>query len=444
MKFSLVGFFFVAFSAIASWVHLRPTFSQETAIEKPAEINQLVEGNSAFALDLYDRLRQEKANENLFFSPYSISTALAMTYGGARGETELEMARVLHFSLDRNSLHASFAQLIAAVETPPTPANHFRDRQDPFYQLSTANRLWGQQGESFEPQFLNLLEQYYDSGLETVDFIGDTVACRHQINAWVAQQTQDKIQDLIGKDILNEQTRFVLTNAIYFQGDWLVPFDPERTQNETFTTASGAEIEVPMMYQKDYFDYTQVEGWQVLELPYRGETLSMVVLLPDTTEDLETLEQRFTPERLQEWLSSVTSPVKFDELVQIQVWLPKFKVTSEFELNQILSMMGMPSAFGDRSDFSGINGQNDLFLTHVIHKAFVEVNETGTEAAAATAIGASRGSPPSIEFRANRPFVFLIRHRDSGTILFLGRVVNPLESSSEPIDTPAESLRERN
>ncbi len=436
MKSSLVGFFFVAFSAIAALAHPRPTLSQETATEQPPEVTQLVTGNSAFALDLYDRLRQEKANENLFFSPYSISTALAMTYGGARGETEREMARVLNFSLDRNQLHEAFAKLISTVETTPTPQDPIRGRQGEFYQLSTANRLWGQQGESFEPQFLDLLDQYYGSGLETVDFIGDTVACRQEINAWVAQQTQDKIQNLIGKDILNQLTRFVLTNAIYFQGNWLIPFDPELTQNETFTTASGEKIDVPMMYQKNYFDYAQVEGWQILELPYRGETLSMVVLLPDTVEELETLEQRLTPENLQGWLSSVAYPVQFGELVHIHVWLPKFKVTLEFELNNILSMMGMPSAFGERSDFSGINGREDLFLTNVIHKAFVEVNEMGTEAAAATAIaGATRGSPPSLEFRVDRPFVFLIRHRDSGTILFLGRVVNPLESSSEPIDT---------
>lgn len=420
MKSSLVGLFFIALNAIGQSIVFFPGRSQAAIAEIPPEVTQLAADNTAFALDLYARLGPEHADENLFFSPYSISTALAMTYIGARGETAVEMARVLHFSLGQNQLHPAFSQLMTTIETAPSSD----------YQILSANRLWGQDGAFFEPQFLGQLQQYYGGEVETLDFINQTEICRQTINDWVEERTQDKIQDPIAPNKLTSLTRFVLTNAIYFQGNWLAVFDPERTRDATFTTASGEQANVSMMYQREYFEYAEVEGLQILELPYRGDALSMVVLLPDAVGGLAALERRFTPDNLQQWLSALTLPVEGPELMQIQLWLPKFRVTSEFDLTKVLSMMGMPSAFGERSDFSGINGGRDLFISDVIHKAVVEVSEIGTEAAAATAIGGvTRGVPPSIEFRADRPFVFLIRHRHSGSILFLGRVANPLESS---------------
>ncbi len=423
MKCSLVGFFCALSAiAIAQLTYRHPATALETATELPAEVTQLVEGNSAFALDLYDRVRQEKANENLFFSPYSISTALGMTYAGARDQTEQEMARVLHFDLGRDRLHQAFSQLIAAIETAPSSQ----------YQLSTANRCWGQQGDTFEPQFINLIRQNYGSDLEAVDFFNNTEVARQRINGWVEEQTQNKIQELLRPGILTDLTSFVLTNAIYFKASWLVTFDPQKTQYEAFTIPSGEQIQVPMMYQQNDFEYAQIENLKILDLPYQGDTLSMTILLPETAAELEALEQRLTPENLQEWLSSLTWPEDANEYIQVQVWLPKFQLTSAFELKDILSMMGMPTAFdGNTANFSGIKSDNSLYLTNVIHKAFIEVNETGTEAAAATAvIGTTRGAPPSVEFRADRPFIFLIRHRDSGSILFLGRVVNPLMTES--------------
>ncbi|MDY6938368.1 MAG: serpin family protein [Cyanobacteriota bacterium] len=424
MKCSIVGFFCIAFSAISTLkqAYLIPAAAQETATELSADAIELVEGNSAFALNLYDRLRQEKANENLFFSPYSISTALGMTYAGAREQTELEMGQVLEFPLSQDRLHPAFSQLIAAVETPNSA-----------YRLSSANRLWTQEGDPFEPEFLDLLRQNYNSDPEAIDFIERTELCRQTINAWVEEQTQNRIQELIKPGILDRTTRFVLTNALYFQANWLVPFDPQNTEYSTFTTASGEQIQVPTMYQKDWFEYAQVEDVQILDLPYRDETLSMVILLPETASGLDALEQKLTPDNLNRWLSSLAWPVSeetWEEMLYVEVWLPKFEMTSEFKLKDVLSAMGMPTAFDMSSaNFSGIKSTNDLYLTQVVHQAFVGVNETGTEATAATAVmGATRGAPPSIEFRVDRPFIFLIRHRPSGSILFVGRVVNPLTS----------------
>lgn len=380
--------------------------------DSSSDISTVVEGNTAFALELYHQLRN--SSENLFFSPYSISNALAMTYAGARGQTAAEMAQVLHFQLEPNRLHPAFAQLITALEADNAS----------LYELAIANRLWSQQNEAFVPEFLNVTEHYYNAPLQQLDFINATENARLTINAWVEQQTQNKIQNLLPKGIVDSFTRLVLTNAIYFKGNWLVPFDERQTQNQLFYLSSGETIEVPMMHQMEYWNYADLDGLQVLELPYQGETLSMVILVPEQLDGLAALEQQLTPDTLQQWLKAAEEYPMEMEGIPVSVWLPKFNLTSTLELEEILSAMGMPQAFSD-ADFSGMNGQKDLKISKVIHKAFVEVNEQGTEAAAATAVGATRGG--SQNCRIDRPFIFLIRDLESGSILFLGRVVNPLD-----------------
>ncbi len=373
------------------------------------QVEAVVKGNNAFALDLYRQLRNQEGN--LFFSPYSTSTALAMTYAGAKGQTATEMSKVLHFTLEQDSLHPAFASLMGMLNT--------KDKQG--FQLSIANRLWGQQGYDFLKRFKQLTQDNYGAALEEVDFINATEKTRRTINKWVEQQTQDKIQNLIAPDILNSLTRIVLTNAIYFKATWVNQFDPAKTKNQPFTIAPGQQVDVPMMSQEASVGYTEFDNLQVLELPYVGEDTytSMVILLPKNVDGLAELEQQLTPENLRTWLSSIR-----DDNCPEMIQLPKFRLNSAFEFKQVLSKMGMASAFDDAADFSGMNGRKDLFLANVIHKTFVDVNELGTEAAASTAVRGELRCGGE-RFSADRPFIFLIRHIQSGSILFMGRVVNP-------------------
>ncbi len=374
----------------------------------------VVKGNTAFALELYARLRERDGN--LFLSPYSVSTALAMTYAGARGDTAAQMADVLHFDLKGEALHRAFGQLVERLNEQGEKGG---------YQLSVANALWGQKGYGFLKEFLDLTEAHYGAGLHEVDFEKGLEAARQTINAWVEEETQDKIKELIPKGALDVLTRLVLTNAIYFKGDWASPFEEEETKDEPFTLLDGQKLDVPMMHQTEKFGYAEDEGLQVLELPYVGKELSMVVLLPKSADGLADLEKSLTAENLEKWLAGLRRR-------NVVVALPRFKVTCGFALGKALKSMGMTDAFSPAAaDFSGMNGGKEpLWIGAVIHKAFVEVNEEGTEAAAATAVmmvgGMARPEPTPV-FRADHPFLFLIRDTRTGSILFLGRVANPVE-----------------
>lgn len=394
------------------------TFStDQLSLEPSRQEEAVVQGNNAFALDLYRQLRNQEGN--LFFSPYSTSIALAMTYAGARGQTATEMANVLHFTLEQDNLHPAFAALITQLN----PENQQG------FQLRNVNRLWGQQSFNFLTPFVELTQNYYGAALEELDFIKATEEARRTINNWVEQQTQQKIQELLAPDILDPMTRLVLTNAIYFKGTWESQFEPEQTKNQPFTIAPDQQVEVPMMYQVADVGYAEFTNLQVLELPYVGNKLAMVILLPKTVDGLAELEQQLTPENLDNWLSLVEDGYGCSP---DQIYLPKFKLNSAFELKKALSTMGMASAFDERNaDFSGMNGRKDLYLKEVIHQAFVDVNESGTEAAAATgAIVNTRCGGEGAVFRADRPFIFLIRDKQSDSILFLGRVVNPLAAAN--------------
>lgn len=382
------------------------------SVQMPNDVATIVKGNNAFALDLYSQVREQRGN--LSFSPYSISTALAMTYAGARHETAAQMAKVLRFPLAPERLHPAFTKLITDLSTS--------DRNS--YQLAQANRLWGQKNYIFLDTFLSITRNDYGAELEKVDFVNATEEARRTINTWVAKKTQEKIQDLLPNGILNPLTRLVLTNAIYFNGTWLTPFNPQKTANQPFNITPTQQIDVPTMHlpATEAVGMAELDGLKVLEMPYVGSRLSMIILLPDKADGLSQLEQRLKWENLQKWLSSVSTS---DEPVQVS--LPKFKVTGEFELKQPLSQLGMSSAFSDTADFSGMNGKKDLFLSAVVHKTFVSVNESGTEAAGATGVVVGLRGGGGKRFQANHPFIFLIRDRKSESILFLGRVMNPLE-----------------
>lgn len=370
----------------------------------------VVEGNKAFAFDLYEKLKEVEGN--LFFSPYSISTALAMTYAGARGNTEKQMGTALHFTLDQKRFHPAFAYLEAQLKAVQKKGD---------IELNIANALWAQEDYVFLKKFLDLIQNNYGTVLNHVDFKKTCEAARKKINAWVEHKTKDKIKNLIKPGILNAATRLVLTNAIYFKGRWKFQFKESRTKETPFWLSINKSIEVPMMTQKRQFGYMESDSLQILELPYIGDDLAMIVLLPRKIDGLTQLEADLSVESLNMWIDHLRKR-------EVSVFLPKFKMTSQFRLGETLASMGMPDAFGENADFSGIDGTKDLFISAVIHKAFVDVNAEGTEAAAATAAVISLTSAPSTPpptFRADHPFIFLIRDNRSGSILFLGRIVNP-------------------
>ena len=367
----------------------------------PSDVDLLVKGNNSFAFDLYARLRSQKGN--LFLSPCSISTALAMTYAGARGRTEEEMAKVLRFTLDQERLHPAFFSLNSKL-TPHAG------------ELHVANRLWGQKGYPFLESFLKLTGSRYGAKLEEVDFMGAAEKARQAINSWVEAQTKDRIKELIKRGMLDKLTRLVLTNAIYFKGDWASQFKKDETRKADFSLIDGTKVKVDMMHQRAEFLHGRHPEVQVLTLPYKGGEFSMVILLPVKKDGLSELERAFTGENLAKWLSDLRKGT-------VVVDLPRFKTTSEFMLADVLRNMGMHSAFGTGADFSGMTGTRELFISSIIHKAFVEVNEEGTEAAAATGVIMKSSVPP--RFCVDHPFLFLIRDNRSGSILFMGRIVDP-------------------
>ena len=378
-----------------------------------AMLGAVSEGNNAFALDLYAILAKEEGN--LFFSPNSISTALAMTYAGARGKTANQMKQVLRFPVDGEALHRCFHALLAQLNEP--------QEEEEAYELHVANRLWGQQGYRFLPDFLGVTREYYGSELEEVDFAKAAEQARERINGWVADQTEDKIRDLIGPGVLHGLTRLVLTNAIYFLGNWQRPFEEAATKEAPFHVEPGREVDAHLMRQTDYFGYAETDALQALEMPYKGRALAMVVLLPKERYGVQGLERSLTSGALDRMLKRIGHK-------KVRVFLPRFRIEDQFNLTGTLQTMGMTDAFGAAADFSGMTTEG-VFISAVIHKAFVDTNEKGTEAAAATAVmmvgSAAPGPPPPPPpvFRADHPFVFLIRDVRSGAILFMGRVENP-------------------
>jgi serpin B len=372
----------------------------------------ITQGNNAFAFDLYAQLRSQ--NGNLFFSPESISTAIAMTYAGARGTTASEMAATLHFTLPAERLHPAMGALLRDL-------NAAHDS----YQLRVADALWAEKDYKFLVDFLKLTSSDYGAGFNRVDFTGAPEAARATINQWVEQKTEDKIKDLISPGAITPSTRLVLTNAIYFKGEWEKHFIKAATEESDFHLSTTQTVKAPLMHLTGRFSYFDGATFQALELPYKSGDLSMIVLLPKEAGGLPALEKSLTAAKVEQWIGQLGTAPK------VILTLPRFKMNLAFQLGGTLGAMGMARAFDrNAADFSGMTGERNLWISAAIHKAYVDVNEEGTEAAAATAVImtgalARQNEPPPIVFRADHPFFFLIRDNRSGSILFMGRVSDP-------------------
>ncbi len=381
----------------------------------PDDTTALVAGNNSFALNLYHSLRA--SDGNLIFSPFSISLALAMTYAGARGETESQISKTLHFDLPQAQLHPAINGLDLALRSAPIPPD---EHQEPL-QLNIANAVWAEQAYPFLQDFLDLIAANYGAGIRLADFINAYEPTRKEINAWVEDQTNDKIKDLIPEGILDELTRMVLVNAIYFKADWLETFDKNSTTDVPFHLLDGTEILVPTMSQEMYnLPYASGDGYQAVELTYAGNTAAMDILVPEQGQ-FDNFQTSLDSQKLDAILSGMQGTA-------VSLRLPKFNYTVDFNLSEKLKTMGMPDAFDpERADFTGMSNRRDLYITDVLHKAYVAVDEEGTEAAAATAVivGVTSAPMANITLTIDRPFIFLIRDLPSGQILFMGRVLNP-------------------
>lgn len=382
------------------------------------EMEQLVEGNTAFALDFYHLVKGDQGN--FLFSPHSISVAFAMTYAGARNNTAIQMAQTLHFNLPQDRLHAVFNALDLALSSRGQGGENSEGTD---FKLNIVNAAWAQDGYPFLQDFLDLLAVNYGAGMYILDFVSDPESSRQTINNWVAQETEDKIKDLLPSNSINELTRLVLTNAIYFYGAWAIPFDEDLTEMGNFYPADGDVVSVPMMshFQEngETFSVVVLDGYTAVELPYKGKEISMLILVPDRGRFFE-IEQALDTNLINSTVESLT-PRGF------RLKMPKFKYESKFQLKDTLSRMGMPEAFDPGlADFTGMTEIRELFIQEAYHQGFISVDEKGTEAAAATAVVITlTGAGTPLTITIDRPFIYLIRDMQTNAILFIGRVMNP-------------------
>jgi serpin B len=391
------------------------------AVPAAADVPAVVESNNQLAFDLYAQLRAKKGN--LFFSPVSVCSALAVTAAGARGETLDEMTRALHFP-QPDKLHPGAGALVRELNDRRLGlvgrlAGAFRKAR-PGPTLHLASALWVHRDHPFLPAFLRFVAAHYGPWLGEADFARDPVGSFGQINRWVDERTNGRIPQILEPRQVPPTTRLVLTSAVHFQGDWASRFDPESTRVSDFHPGAGKPVQVPLMRQRGSFGYLKEDGVQVLELPYAGKGLSMVVLLPDAPTGLAGLEKDLSAEKVDGWLKQLRETT-------VEVALPRYRLTGALNLKKPLAGLGLAKVFTPEADFSGMDGQKRLYLSTFVHKAFVDVHEEGTEAAAASAVGflTLSAPPPAPAFRADRPFVFLIRDTKRGTILFLGRYSGP-------------------
>ncbi len=392
----------------------------ETPVVTPAvpeKTNDIASENTRFAYELYHTLSNDhkNTNQNIFFSPYSISTALALAYEGAKGTTADEIRSVFHFPENDAVRQNGYRGLIAGLNRP-----------DAAYSLETANALWAEKTYPFLPAYTQTAEQYYGAEVRNMDFINAPEASRQTINRWVEDQTEDRIKNLLPGDAICPLTRLVITNAVFFKGAWVLPFDENETQPAEFRSEGGASVTVDMMQRTDggaIYPYTETQDLQIIRMPYEhenGKALSMLVILPKDDE-ITPAETVLGTKELSDAIGSMGQS-------RVKVFFPKFTLETTYRLPETLTTMGMPTAFGVNADFSGMDGTRDLSIDDVIHKAFVDVNEEGTEAAAATAVVMARGAAvesPVPVFRADHPFIFIISDDETGMPLFMGRVADP-------------------
>jgi serpin B len=404
----------------ASSIATAPTASAKppAPAPKPDEIEsaaRYAKANNAFGFDIYNEIRKEPGN--LAMSPTSLSIALAMTWAGAAGDTSAEMRKVLHFQSSPNDVLADASKLIKLLENPSQPLK-----------LSFANRLFGEKTYTFEKAYLDATDKAFGAGLEAVDFRQAADKSRETINAWVEKKTEKRITELIPGGALDKDTRLVLVNAVYFLADWQRPFDKARTQPDDFSVSASNKVRAQMMRQEASFNFAESGGAKLLELPYKGGEMSMLLALPNEADGIGKLEQSLTPEKLAEWTKALKNE-------HVSVALPKFEVNpaKSTKLDDALKKLGMKLAFDNKkADFTAMakppNPAEQLVVSHVFHKAFVKVDEKGTEAAAASAVAMSvkgAAAKPAAEFKADHPFVYFIRDNKSGLVLFMGRVADP-------------------
>ena len=414
-KILLIGLITVLFAGVATAAVLflfpyepkQPPKADDTGSTSQG-VQEVVDANNKFTFDLYSELKKSESG-NIFYSPYSISAALTMTYEGAKGQTADEMKSVFHFP-EISTLRPNFAAIYNDIN---------KGVKD--YELRTGNALWVQQDYPLLEDYTSRVEKYYGGKAANLDFVKETEKSRQTINSFIEEQTNNKIKDLIPSGLLNSLTRLVLTNAIYFKGTWEWEFDKSDTREQDFKITPNNVVKTQMMYmkpEKARFNYADIDELQILELPYKGEEISMLILLP--TENSDAIETSLTVEKLKEWKSKIQE-TKLDA-----IYLPKFEFKTKYTLNENLKALGMPTAFIEgKADFSGMTTAEKIWIDFVIHQAYVKVDEKGTEAAAATATGMAGSAMPRNVFRADHPFIFLIQEKDTGNILFLGKVVNP-------------------
>jgi serpin B len=384
-------------------------------IATSADLQSLADGNSAFAWNLYQQLiKNDKGN--LFYSPYSLSLALAMAYAGAKGETARQMADTLHFTLPPDKLAEAF-NYVALELAKRALMKDLAGKDGNGFRLNVVDDAWGQKNYTFLDSYLDILAENYGAGLRTLDFAKDPEGSRQAINQYIADATEGRIKDLIPPGAIDPLTLLVLTDAIYFNAAWMFPFNEQSTRDGEFNLADGTKLTVPMMRQTENYKYYNGSGYQVVELPYVGNVMAMDILVPDQGQ-FSAFEKGLNATLVKDITAKLSSTM-------INFAMPRWEFDSQFSLKQALSAMGMPAAF-DGADFSGIDGKNDLYISGVIHKAFVSVDEKGTEAAAASAVimaGAAPAKP--VALTVDRPFIFLIRDIPTGEVLFVGRVMNP-------------------
>jgi serpin B len=406
MKKAFVSVTLIIFSAFGMTL-----FSGNPAkVETSTDPVKIAEGNNVFMMKAYKVLIEKE--ENIFISPYSISSALAMTYAGANGKTETEMGSALEFSANNTSFHQNFGMATESI-------NNIGAKGE--IQLNVANSLWLADGYKFTDEFLRTNKTFYKTEMTNLNF-AESEKARKTINDWVAEKTKDKIKDLIPEGILDALTKLVLTNAVYFKAEWAEQFKKGNTEKADFTTNKNERVEAELMGLKHYYEYYEDDKVQFIEMPYKGNDASMFVLLPKKKNGLSEIEKDLTWDDILKYSSSMKRK-------EVLVHFPKFKMSLSYELRDLMRKLGMKDAFSKSADFSKMNGNKDLYISAIIHKTFIAVDEAGTEAAAATAVVMRMKSMPPQEkhaiFRADHPFFYFIKEKSTGTVLFAGRVVDP-------------------
>jgi len=387
-------------------------FIAATPNAQNSSVTQIAQNNNAFAFELYNQIILEEKG-NVFFSPFSISTALAMTYAGADSNTATEMQKAMHFEKNKPMFHSAYGDYLQQLDQNAKGNIKWR----------VANKLWGDADYVFNADYVDLLEEAYHSPLEKVNYVSAPEWSRQEINTWVADKTEQRIKDLIPEGSITVDTKLVLTNAIYFKGDWLYKFDKKKTKEKKFVLADGNSIKTPFMHFEGAFHITQTENYKMIRLPYKGEKQSMIVVLPNKTDNLASIERAMN--------TSLFEPLYQEYLPHVELALPKFKLTIPLGLNAPLQNLGIKTAFTNQANFSKMSPSNNLMISDVVHKAFIEIDEEGTEAAAATAVvmvltSTNQPAIKPLEFKADRPFLFYIIDDETKAILFMGRLMEPL------------------